>query len=259
MMEDGCVDLLYVACNRLEFTRETFSTLLANTDWRYVRQLFVYDDGSRDGTCEWLLSNHQRCPSRAVMFRTRYGSPVSVMNDFIRRSSAPILAKTDNDAMLPSAWLRQSLDCLDRHPELSMLGIEAMYPHLDDEACPRDYKAAQFVSGLGLYRRDAFAVGTPVPYGKWFGLEEWQMARGTSLRYGWITPALPVFLLDRMPLEPWKSYAGAYVRSGWQREWPKYDPACTLWNWHKPTAESSAPTPDTATMGGGFRVVILWC
>jgi len=257
MMKDQCVDLLYVACNRREFTVETFSALLANTDWRYIRQLFVYDDGSRDGTGDWLRANYRRCPSHAIMLQTRYGSPVAVMNDFIRRSSALILAKCDNDAMLPPSWLRQSLDCLDRHPELSMLGIEAMYPHSHDVDQPRDYTPAQFISGLGLYRRDAFAVSKPVPFGKWFGLEEWQTARQPFLRCGWITPAIPVFLLDRMPVEPWKSYASDYVRRGWQREWPKYDPACTLWSWHRPDGQPGGAPIATALPRCGFRVVIL--
>lgn len=46
------VDLFYPAWNRLEFTRETFGALLANTEWPLVRELVVYDDGSSDGTRE---------------------------------------------------------------------------------------------------------------------------------------------------------------------------------------------------------------
>lgn len=245
MSNDRCVDLLYLACNRLEFTRETFATLIANTDWRHVRELFVYDDGSGDGTREWLEENAGNVPARTRVVKTHFGSPVAAMVHFIESASAPILAKTDNDTMLPRAWLRQSLDVLTRHPELSMLGIEAMYPHNDDIELPRSYTTAAFISGLGLYRRAAFAQSRPTPYKKWFGLEEWQTAQGPGLIRGWITPAIPVFLLDRHPFAPWKEYSDAYVRRGWQRSWPKYDPACTLWAWHR----QQTPTRSVTSTG----------
>lgn len=234
------VDLMYLAYNRFEFTQETFTTLLSNTDWQYVRELFVYDDGSQDGTREWLHANAREAPTSVRLVNTRFGSPVKAMSHFIESAGAPLLAKTDNDAMLPPSWLRQSLEVMDRHPELTMLGIEAMYPHVDDPALERSYTPAQFISGLGLYKREAFRRSRPSAYQKWFGLEEWQMARANQFKYGWITPAIPVFLLDRVPFDPWKSFSDEYIRRGWQRSWPKYDPASTLWQWRYNDLSSGA-------------------
>jgi GT2 family glycosyltransferase len=242
------VDILFLACNRLEFTRETFEALIVNTDWNLVNTLFVIDDGSSDGTREWLEQNLARVPRPTRFLRTSFGSPVAAMVEFIRRSSAPILAKTDNDAMLPPGWLRQSRDVLSRHPELSLLGIEAMYPHDADASLARSYTTAEFISGLGLYRRAAFARSQPRAYNKWFGLEEWQVRHGPGLRRGWITPALPVFLLDRIPFEPWASYSENYVQRGWQRAWPKYDPSCTLWQWRWPGPVAAPERPRQPAM-----------
>jgi GT2 family glycosyltransferase len=234
MIEERCVALLYLAWNRLEFTRETFSALLANTAWRYVHELFVYDDGSQDGTCEWLERTVGKVPAPTRFVKTDFGSPVTAMLHFIDSASAPILAKTDNDAMLPPGWLWLSLKVLARHPELSLLGIEAMNPHSDDPFPARSYTPAEFISGLGLYRRAAFARSRPVAFDKYYGLEEWQMAQGPSLVRGWITPALSVFLLDRLPFEPWSSYSATYIQRGWQRPGGRYDPAATLWRWRWP-------------------------
>jgi len=234
MLEERCVDLLYLACNRLEFTCETFTTLLANTDWRYVHELFIYDDGSSDGTRQWLEANARNVPVRTRFVATNLGSPIAAMIHFIESAAAPILAKTDNDAMLPPGWLPQSLDVFHRHPELSLLGIEAMYPLDESENAVRSYSRAEFVSGLGLYRRSAFAKSRPVAIRKWFGFEEWQRAQGPDLIVGWIVPALPVFLLDRVPFDPWAEYSKRYTQRGWHRAWPKYDQACNLWRWRWP-------------------------
>lgn len=253
---ERCVDLLYLACNRLEFTKETFTTFAANTDWKYVKELFVYDDGSQDGTREWLADNAPKVPASVRVVNTNFGSPVKAMVHFIESASAPILAKTDNDAMLPPAWLRQSLEVMNRHTELTMLGIEAMYPHVDDTALARSYTPAQFISGLGLYRREAFQRSRPSAFKKWFGLEEWQMAHRRHFKYGWITPAIPVFLLDRFPFEPWTKFSDEYIRREWQRSWPKYDAASTLWRWRWATPEygESVPQSDDNTFFCAMRI-----
>ncbi len=228
------VDLLYLACNRLEFTRETFGALVRNTDWDLVRELVVYDDGSVDGTCEWL-AEHVRDVGASVKFaRTGFGSPVAAMSDFIAAARSPMLAKCDNDAMYPPGWLRQSLDVYRRHPELDLLGIEAMHPHDGSAGVERHYAPAEFMSGLGLYRRRSFDVSRPVALDKWFGLEEWQVAQGPALTRGWIVPALEVFLLDRCPFQPWVGLTEQYMARGWMRRWPKYDASCTLWRWRWP-------------------------
>lgn len=261
MFGDRSVDLLYLASNRLEFTVETFTTLLGNTDWRFVNTLFVYDDGSVDGTREWLEANASKAPAAVCFSTARFGSPVTAMSHFIQAARAPMLAKTDNDAMLPPEWLRQSLDVFEQHPELKLLGIEAMYPDAHDVSQQRSYAPADFISGLGLYRRDSFASSRPVAIRKWFGLEEWQMRQGARLARGWIRPALPVFLLDRYPFEPWRSFSDAYIRRGWQRSWPKYDPACTLFDWHKnrsvPAAANVENFPADSDARPDFKVVIL--
>ena len=241
------VDLLYLAWNRLEFTQESFTALLANTDWHYVRQLFVCDDGSQDGTREWLESQISLVPAPVRFLKTSFGSPVAAMNHFIELAEAPMLAKTDNDAMLPPGWLRQSLDVMSRHPELSMLGIEAMYPVDADPQLTRSYTPAQFISGLGLYRRAVFSRTRPTVIDRYFGLEEWQQAQRGRLLVGWITPALPVFLLDRLPYEPWHHYSEGYIQRGWQRSWPPYNLTDTLWHWHWPQYRPSE-IPATPTV-----------
>jgi glycosyltransferase involved in cell wall biosynthesis len=244
MADNECVDLLYLACNRLEFTRETFTALAANTDWSRVSTLFVYDDGSTDGTLEWLSENIAQIPARSRLVRTRFGSPVAAMVDFISNATAPLLAKTDNDTMLPPGWLTATLDVMDQHPDLALLGIEAMYPHNADADVLRSFIPAPFVSGLGVYRRSAFARSLPQVHDRWYGFEDWQAGDGSGLVRGWIAPAMPVFLLDRCPFEPWTSLTAKYDRLSYHRSWPKYERDSTLWKWRWPEQIESQPAPE---------------
>ncbi|HET8772629.1 MAG TPA: glycosyltransferase [Thermoanaerobaculia bacterium] len=241
-------DVLFLAWNRLEFTRESFALLLRNTEWDRVRELVVWDDGSTDGTKEWLREAVRRVSVPVRFVETELRSPVAAMARFIEEAQAPVVAKIDNDVLVPPQWLSESLEVLDAHPELSLLGIEAMQPLGPRGSKPRSYAPAKFVSGLALYRRSAFAASRPTPLGSWFGFEEWQRQQRPQLGTGWIAPALPVVLLDRVPFEPWASLTERYVDSGWQRRWPAYPESLSaLWQWWAPAPRPAAP----------FDVVIL--
>lgn len=249
------VDLLYVAWNRLEFTRESFTALVAHTDWRLVRRLTIWDDGSTDGTAEWLRGAAANVPVATRVENTALGSPVSVMAQFARGAEAPIVAKIDNDTMVPPGWLGECVAILDAHPGLSLLAIEALEPHASGPDVVRTYTPAPVVPGMGVYRRDAFAASVPAPIGRWFGWQEWLTRQSPPLHAGWAAPALPVFVLDRVPLEPWRSLTRRYVALGWQRAWPEYGAAHAPWHWHEPLAETTQGA--AARRDGPFDVVIL--
>lgn len=248
------VSLLFPAYNRLEFTKQAWAALMANTDWSLVAEFHVYDDGSTDGTREWLERQVRewlgKQPCVRYWYETSFRSPMGVTLDWIRRSSAPILAKLDNDTIYPPHWFNVALDVMDRHPELDCLGLECMrtpahwaakrqryiVEREDGAHTPFGYLPAIYVSGLGLYRRSAFRDKLPHD-GGYFGFEEFMQANCKS---GWILPSLPTILLDRLPMEPWKSLSEEYVRRGWQRPWSgagplRYKPEQhAMWSWWKP-------------------------
>lgn len=236
------ISLLFPAFNRLEFTKQSWAALMANTDWSLVSEFHVYDDGSTDGTLEWLHEApiHEEITRRTTFHRSAFHSPMGVTLDWIRISRAPLLAKLDNDAIYPPGWLQAAIGLMNRSPNLHLLGLECMrlpvpYGGIVD-GTGRSFLPAKFVSGLGLYRREVFAQSLPTDNG-YFGLEEWQQAR-PHIKAGWILPSLPVFLLDRLPIEPWKSLSEKYVLEGFQRPWSlhlRYKPEQhEMWSWWKP-------------------------
>lgn len=223
------IDLIYLAFNRLEMTRATLTALLDNTEWNLVRKFIIYDEGSSDGTREYLQSTKYPHPA-SLIFR-KIGGPVAITKHYLAHAPAEIFAKIDNDTMLPPFWLSECLKAM--HPKLDLLGIEAFYP-VQSGQIQRGYTAAKHIGGIGLMRSRCFK-SMPKEHGPGgrFGFTSWQIAnKGVSK--GWINPSLPVFLLDRMPMDPWLSLSQAYVKKGWQRDWAKYtDERKELWSWWK--------------------------
>lgn len=222
------IDLLYLAHNRREFTRSTLAALFANTDWSLVRRVVLYDDGSVDGTAE-LLAAFQ-APVETVCRVVTVGSPVGVMNHFLTADEvAPLFVKIDNDTMLPPRWLTVCSQMMEQNPLVDFLGLEPMHV-VDPQVGRRHARSAEYIGGIGIMRADAFSNSLPRPNGR-FGFTAWQTDQA-SRQKAWIDPALPVCLLDRLPIEPWKSLSAEYVKQGWQRPWKPYRmDQNVLWDW----------------------------
>ena len=253
------VDVLYIAKNRLEFTKASFTALVANTDWSLVNTLWIYDDGSTDGTREWLRS--QRMPAMCTnIIDSHLGAPAEVMNDYMQRWTSAqrlasstyieMFAKIDNDVIVPPGWLNACMNVMHRCPTLDLLGIEHPYsrtPHyVGGPIPPRPeltawegslYAPCDSIGGIGLMRRSAFVErGVLKPYSIYGGFTDWQLQH-QDVKKGWIVPPLNTILLDRLPVEPWITLSHEYIAKGWQRAWSGYDPAVPFWGWWLPQYE----------------------
>lgn len=249
------IDVLYIAKNRLEFTKASLTTLMANTDWSLVNKMFVYDDGSTDGTLEWMQDylTSTFCVDTLIV-RSSLGGPAEIMRDFTaRHGEAELFAKIDNDVIVPRGWLGACWDVMAVRPELGLLGIEppeSRTPRSQGGArsrCPEHaatlndlYAPCESIGGIGLMRRDVFVKygDRMAPHSTYGGFTEFQVMQTPDVVKGWITPPLRVFLLDRLPTEPWAALSRAYITKGWQRPWSGYDPANPFWSWWTPETES---------------------
>jgi hypothetical protein len=276
------LDILFLAKNRLEFTRQSLAALEANTNWDLVRSVCVWDDGSERETADYLKSwfdrmtvKYWRVPKGLVWLIAGHrgvGAPASVMNLFLgdpfwtNESRPELFAKIDNDTILPPCWLDRCTAVMEAHPELDLLGIEppasrvpkiaggrrSLAPETDqgtivggyhedgelvngkytDKWVP-GYAPCQSIGGIGLMRTRAFLENAPLkPHSTYGGFTEWQLQHLDVVK-GWIVPPLEVFLLDRLPIEPFVSLSRKYEAAGWQRPWSKYPKDSTLWKWWK--------------------------
>lgn len=222
------VEILYTAWNRLAYTQVTFELLKRHTDWTKVSRLVIYDDGSTDGTREYLAAAREDIPVGAAEIRDGgWHSTGATMNDYIALADTEEFVKIDNDVAVPPGWLGVLRTVARKHPEYELVGMEAGWTG----AQPPSRKRAKYtvtkaahIGGVGLMRTKAFHWRRPVPLslGKngRAGFTIWQ--HRYHLHAGWVTPDLAVVQLDRIPEEPWAALAADYVAAGWARPWPPY-------------------------------------
>lgn len=230
------IDIVFPARNRRAFTDESLAALRDNTDWRFVRKVWFYDDGSTDGTGDLFIDAVFEIPAPAEIVKVNLNSPVDIMADYLSRTSrapAEWFAKIDNDTVVPPGWLPACLAVLLYHPQVDLLGLEAIYAPAQAEYPQRLAEQSDHIGGIGLMRTACFE-GRPLPVesGR-LGFGQWQN-RYPEVFKAWLRPGLPVILLDRLPFEPWASLSAQYERQGWQRPWKRYtEDDEALWAWWK--------------------------
>lgn len=218
--------------------------LLETTDWSLVDRLIVHDDGSDDGTAQFLNAAIAESAPLLVEhdvgvvpeFQYRYGSAPAVMSAHVSRSEADWIAKVDCDIVLCRGWLEAMTGVVERNPEVDCLGMEAgrglpVTPEWDGIY---RFEPGTHMGGVGLIRVAALArLPTFAGLEGWTHLQhEYGRVRGNGqLNIGWINPDLPVVQLDRVPFEPWASLAAEYVEAGWGRPWGKYHERADYWDW----------------------------
>lgn len=263
-------DIVFLAHGRPEFTAASAAALEANTNWDRVTRLLVYTDGGPLHGDHPLVRLWAGNPSQdPIVIETRkFGGPVNIMNHYLSGKQmgahdfrpAPVWAKIDNDVIVPPGWLDAGMDVMQHNPELSFLGLEPpasrtrspyggkLPPAPEANAnnwtiapvfmksgmiCWACYVPCDAIGGVGFMRTSAWDGRPPmVQHSTYGGFTDWQQ-RNSDLVKGWIVPPIKLFLLDRLPIEPWASLSKKYEAAGMQRFWTRYpmEAAPALWDW----------------------------
>ena len=109
-----------VTYNRLAMTQRTVASVEAHTHTP-TRWVFV-DNGSTDGTVEWLQSRQWPLPVEVMPLATNEGK-AAAMNAAMQRIDTPYWAMLDNDIEVPDGWLTACIDLLDAFPIIGVAGI----------------------------------------------------------------------------------------------------------------------------------------
>lgn len=240
------IDILFVSKNRLTYVKHSFEALLAHTDWELVNRLYICDDGSTDGTAEYLREWLPRLDERGISrrFISTFGGPVAAMNLYLDEAQDGELAdrfvKIDSDFIVCPGWLEEVLRQMTLHPEFDVFGLQPRHgPAVTPPCAHRNVEEARFIGGIGAIRHRVFDLCRPRPSG-FNGYQGWtQFQTAHDFKKAWITPDLPAFCLDLLPFEPWITLANEYIASGVMRQWPKYDGmGGSYWDWWTESLES---------------------
>lgn len=103
----GPIYLIMLTWNRLELTIATLNRLQRNTHEPF--RLVIADNGSTDGTVEWLEDNRHRFPflEKLLLFGTNLGVGRALNNGIVFAASRSTrIGRIDNDILVPLHWLR---------------------------------------------------------------------------------------------------------------------------------------------------------
>ena len=105
------ISVIIPTYNRLNFLQEAVLSVQQQdySGW----ELIVVDDGSSDGTTDWLREQgirHRRLPHS--------GKPGRVRNEGVRMAAGRYLAFLDSDDLWKPSKLRHQVRCLETHPEI---------------------------------------------------------------------------------------------------------------------------------------------
>jgi len=118
----GLVSIVIVNCNGMAYVGECLDSIL---DQRYpLKEILVVDNGSTDGSLEWLRSNASR---RYVLieFDTNIGFSGGA-NAGIRAARGEFIALLNNDAVADPRWLEHMVACMD-NPGIGMVASKILF------------------------------------------------------------------------------------------------------------------------------------
>ena len=168
------ISILIVTHNQLEFTRLCIDSIREHTSEPY--ELIAVDNGSSDGTCEYLQELGSQLQDRDQARDSLKPSPVGMtivanaqnrgfpaaVNQGIEAATGEYILLLNNDTVVTAGWLSALLRAITSDDEIVMAG-----------------PVSNFVSG---------AQQIEVPYGYPIGSHEWASETAASFAERWAEP-----------------------------------------------------------------------
>jgi len=119
--QNPSVHILYLTFNRFYYTKKTLPALLESSDSDSY-QIRIVDNGSTDGTVEYLLKlKHPRIEK--VIYNNKNQGLVKTTKKFWKESNAEFIGKIDNDILVPPGWIAKLVEAHQKIPELGVAGL----------------------------------------------------------------------------------------------------------------------------------------
>ena len=151
------IELAFITYNRLYYTRKALESILVDESVRFG--LTIWDNGSTDGTVEYLKREVSDGRIRDVVFSEENVGQTAAVNAIWGRSKANLLGKLDNDCIVSPGWTRKLSQA---HRDIGKLGVVACW-HLGREDFD-EQRAGAKIQQFGGHRvlRHPWTCGTGV-------------------------------------------------------------------------------------------------
>ncbi|MBT2339004.1 glycosyltransferase [Pseudomonas fluorescens] len=163
------VSIVVVTYHNVNLTVQCINSILRNTTWPHY-ELIVVDNGSDDGTCDYLERLRQQVPWVKIVLNGANRGFAAANNQGLRAADGDVLLLLNNDTVVPKGWL----DPLVRHlrdPSVGLVGpvtnavgneakIQVTYTDLERmQGFADDYTAAHAGQCFDVAMLAMFCVG----------------------------------------------------------------------------------------------------
>jgi glycosyltransferase involved in cell wall biosynthesis len=120
MTDEPLISIVVLTWNRLEPLKECLTHIIDRTRVPYV--LYVVNNGSTDGTREYLDNLESRGVLKAVHLDKNYG--VTARNHAFKLVTTPYIAQVDDDVSVNLSWAQTCLDQLEKNPQIGIVASQ---------------------------------------------------------------------------------------------------------------------------------------
>lgn len=220
------IDLLFLSCNRLHYTKYSMPALLADPSEEF--SLTIWDNGSTDGSREFLEAVKDPRIVKKVFSPKNVGA-YPVLSQAIAESSADLIGFVADDLLVTPGWSRILAAAHAEVPDFGRLSCWHLAPEEFDYERAR-HKMQTFgrhqilrhpwTNGCGLSKLKALRDVGPLRPGESENAYWTRIALGGYVN-GFYYPLIPVEHMDY----PWSTY---FVFAGRFEEWLKQSSAARL-------------------------------
>ncbi|GGA84334.1 rhamnosyltransferase [Neiella marina] len=130
------ISIIIPVFNDLSAIQETLGQLKKQSIDSSLFEIVVVDNGSTDGSLEWLA---QQPEITLIKEHENQGSPYSCRNRGIEASAGDYIALLDSTCIPAEDWVSSGLDYLDEHPNCDLFGGQVLFNFEDKVTAGKVY------------------------------------------------------------------------------------------------------------------------